>query len=180
VASPSSFPTAHVRACSTDSVEVTDGTSISFTELPDLDDPARPDENRLARMQMWHAALWWHWEHEDRLLWDRMDKVTDEKLFLLTVHTFAKNGTKPADELFEKLEAKFLPLIPQFSPRELAIVGRSYAQHTGQKGSDMLWKAIGARAGDPALEPFSRGHAAELTLAAKRAGHPLAATLRLQ
>jgi len=168
------------RCCSTEAVDSSSEDGVKLTEVPDLDDPERPNENRLARMQMWHAALWWHWENEGRMLWDRMDKVTDDKLFLLTAHTFAKNGTKPADELFEKLEAKFLPLIPQMSPRELAVVGRSFAQHKGGKGSDALWSAISTRAHDNAAGSFSRGQAAELTLAAERARHPLTQKLQIQ
>lgn len=145
-----------------------------------MNDPERPSEDRLARMQMWHAALWWHWENEGRMLWDRMEKVTDDKLFLLTAHTFAKNGTKPADELFAKLEAKFLPLIPQMSPRELAVVGRSFAQHKGEKGSSALWDAILARAVDSAAGAFTRGQAAELMLAAEKVGKPLTQKLQMQ
>ncbi len=162
----------HARRCSTEAVDG-DAVESKLTDLPDLNDPERPEENRLARMQMWHAALWWHWEHEGRMLWDRMDKVTEDKLFLLTAHTFAKNGTKPADELFAKLEEKFLPLIPQLSPRELAILGRSFAQHKGEKGSSTFWDAVVARATDSAAGSFSRGQAAELMLAAEKVGRPL-------
>ena len=153
------------RACSTEGGEDTP----DLTTVPDVNDPERPDENELARAHKWHSVLWWHWDREERLLWDRMDRVTDPELLVMTVQAFSANKAS-CDELFTTLEPRFIPAVPDMSAGNLSLLAWAYGRHNGAKGSDALWNTVKAAVVEGDVGPFTKKQAAALLMGYEGAG----------
>lgn len=165
-------PLAAVRHCSAEAEAASDASKESkLMDVPDVNDPERPEEDELARAHRWHAVLWWHWDNEQRLLWDRMDRVKDASLLVMTVQAFSANKAH-CDELFEGLEKRFLTVIPDLPAASLSLLAWAYGRHRGTKGSPALWDTIAARLQSDSVGSFTKQQAAALLMAYEASGRP--------